>query len=88
MAHYLMIAKLSNRCFELVKKILERSTDKVTQGDFIDLYEKTEEEKYHHLLDLSEERKTFRELRKQRIRTFRLCLPKYVTPYRIPELVS
>lgn len=70
-----------------MKNILERSREKVTQGDFIDLYKKTEEEKYHHLLDLLEKSENFQRVSRQRECSFRLCLPKSVTPYSIPELI-
>lgn len=40
MAHYLMVAKLSNRCFALVERIAESREKKVTQSDFLDLYKK------------------------------------------------
>ena len=44
MTHYLMVAKLSKRCFDLVLEIPQRINRKVTQGDFIHLYKKTEEQ--------------------------------------------
>lgn len=44
MTHYLMVAKLSKRCFDLVLEIPQRINRTVTQGDFIHLYKKTEEQ--------------------------------------------
>lgn len=70
MAHYLMVAKLSNRCFSLVLNIADRRETKVTQSDFLDLYKKTEEEQYHLLLDLLEGKKTFEDLKKCRVGSF------------------
>lgn len=67
MAHYMMVAKLSNRCFALVLKIAESRQSKVTQSDFLDLYTKTESEQHTLLLDLLEGRVTFEDLRKQRV---------------------
>lgn len=66
MAHYMMVAKLSNRCFALVLNIAESRQSKVTQSDFLDLYTKTESEQHTLLLDLLEGRITFEDLRKQR----------------------
>lgn len=69
MAHYLMVAKLSNRCFALVERIAESREKKVPQSDFLDLYKKTEENQYDLLLDLLEGRRTFEGLRKSRVCT-------------------
>ena len=52
MTHYLMVAKLSKRCFDLVLEIPQRINRKVTQGDFIHLCKKTEEEQHKILSDL------------------------------------
>jgi len=46
MTHYLMVAKLSKRCSDLVVKIPQHINRKVTQGDFIHLYNKSEEEQH------------------------------------------
>ena len=70
MTHYLMVAKLSNRCFELVLKLGQEK--KVTQSDFLDLYKKTEVQQYQLLLDLLAGRKTFDELKKERVCVFLL----------------
>ncbi|XP_068738506.1 uncharacterized protein, partial [Montipora capricornis] len=66
MTHYMMVAKLSNRCFALVLEIAESRQTKVTQSDFLDLYTKKESEQHTLLLDLLEGRVTFEDLRKQR----------------------
>ena len=71
-----MVAKLSNRCFGLVRKITESCEKKVTQSDFLGLYKNTEENQYDLLLDLLERRKTLEELRKSRVCTIAyLSLP-------------
>ena len=67
MTHYMMVAKLSNRCFALVVKIAESRQAKVTQSDFLDLYSKKESEQHTLLLDLLEGRVAFEDLRKQRV---------------------
>lgn len=54
MSHYLMVAKLSNRCFRLVIQIPERLNLRVTQSDFIDLYGKSEDQQYQLLCELLE----------------------------------
>ena len=66
MSHYMMVAKLSNRCFSLVQSIPKRLNLKVTQGDFIDLYNKSEGKQHQLLLDLLEGRTTFQELKRGR----------------------
>lgn len=68
MAHYLMVAKLSNRCFSLVVKIGQ--SKKVTQSDFLTLYAKAESEQYEVLLDVFEGKKTLEDLRKERVCIF------------------
>ena len=70
MAHYIMVAKLSNRCFSLVLKLAQNHNKKVTQSDFMDMYKKTEEKQYQLLLDVFEGKKTFDELRKCRVCIF------------------
>ena len=47
-----MVAKLSKKCFDLVPKIPQGINRKVTQGDFIHLYNKSEEEQHKILSDL------------------------------------
>ena len=42
--HYLIVAKLSKRSFNLVLEIPQHINWKVTQGDFIHLYKKSEEQ--------------------------------------------
>ena len=69
MTHYLMVAKLSNRCFPLVEEIAESREKKVTQSDFLDLYRKPEEKQYDLLLNLLEGRTTFEDLKKSRVCT-------------------
>lgn len=59
-----MVAKLSNRCFDLVVKLGQEK--KVTQSDFLALYKKTEAQQHQLLLDLLAGRKTFDELKKER----------------------
>ena len=56
MTHYLMVAKLSKKCFDLVLKIPQRINRKVTQGDFIHPYKKSEEEQHKILSDLLDNR--------------------------------
>lgn len=71
MTHYLMVARLSNRCFDLVVKLGQEK--KVTQSDFLALYKKTEAQQHQLLLDLLAGRKTFDELKKERVCFFMLC---------------
>lgn len=65
MTHYLMVAKLSKRCFDLVVKLGREK--KVTQSDFLALYKKTEAQQQQLLFDLLARRKTFDELKKERV---------------------
>ena len=69
MAHYLMVAKLSIRCFSLVLRLGQEN--KVTQSDFLDLYKKSEEEQYQLLKDLTEGTRTFEDLKKGRVCIYR-----------------
>ena len=46
MSHYIMVARLSNHCFSIVLQIPNRLNTKVTQGDFMALYNKSEEEQF------------------------------------------
>ena len=70
MSHYLMVAKLSNRCFRLVIQIPERLNLRVTQSDFIDLYGKSEDQQYELLCDLLEGRISFQDLKRRRVSFF------------------
>ena len=67
MTHYLMVAKLSKRCFDLVLEIPQRINRKVTQGDFIHLYKKTEEEQHKILSDLLNNRISLQDVRRRKV---------------------
>ncbi|KAL9956145.1 hypothetical protein ACROYT_G037584 [Oculina patagonica] len=66
MGHYLMVARLSNRCFRLVIEIPECLNVRVTQSDFIDLYGKSEEQQYKLLCDLLNGQTSFQDLKRRR----------------------
>ena len=68
MSHYMMIAKLSRRCFNLVTQMPERLKVKVTQADFIDLYGKHEKDQFELLSNLLEGRISFKDLKSKRRR--------------------
>lgn len=67
MTHYLMVAKLSKKCFDLVLKIPQRLNRKVTQGDFIHLYNKSEEEQHKILSDLLNNRILLQDLKRRKV---------------------
>ena len=67
MTHYLMVAKLSKRCFDLVLEIPQRINRKVTQGDFIHLYKKTEEEQHKILSDLLNNRVSIQDVKRRKV---------------------
>ena len=67
MTHYLMVAKLSKRCFDLVVKIPQHINRKVTQGDFIHLYNKSEEEQHKILSDLLDDRISFQDVKRRKV---------------------
>ena len=67
MTHYLMVAKLSKRCFDLVLEIPQRINRKVTQGDFIHLYKKTEEEQHKILSDLLNNRISLQDVKRRKV---------------------
>ena len=66
MTHYLMVAKLSKRCFDLVLEIPQRINRKVTQGDFIHLYKKTEEQQ-KILSDLLNNRISLQDVKRRKV---------------------
>lgn len=67
MTHYLMVAKLSKKCFDLVLKIPQRLNRKVTQGDFIHLYNKSEEEQHKILSDLLNNRISLQDVKRRKV---------------------
>ena len=67
MTHYLMVAKLSKKCFDLVLKISQRINRKVTQGDFIHLYKKSEEEQHKILSDLLDNRISLHDVKRRKV---------------------
>ena len=67
MTHYLMVAKLSKRRFDLVLEIPQRINRKVTQGDFIHLYKKTEEEQHKILSDLLNNRISLQDVKRRKV---------------------
>ena len=67
MTHYLMVAKLSKRCFDLVLEIPQRIKRKVTQGDFIHLYKKSEEEQHKILSDLLNNRISLQDVKRRKV---------------------
>ena len=67
MTHYLMVAKLSKKCFDLVLEIPQRINRKVTQGDFIHLYNKSEEEQHKVLSDLLNNRISFQDVKRRKV---------------------
>lgn len=67
MTHYLMVAKLSKRCFDLVVKIPQHINRKVTQGDFIHLYNKSEEEQHKILSNLLDDRISFQDVKRRKV---------------------
>ena len=67
MTHYLMVAKLSKRCFDLVLEIPQRINRTVTQGDFIHLYKKTEEEQHKILSDLLNNRVSLQDVKRRKV---------------------
>ena len=67
MTHYLMVAKLSKRCFDLVLEIPQRINRKVTQGDFIHLYKKTEEEQHKILSDLLNNHISLQDVKRRKV---------------------
>lgn len=72
MSHYIMVARLSNRCFSVVLQIPNRLNNKVTQGDFMALYNKSEEEQFRLLSDVLEGHISFQELKRQKV--IRCCI--------------
>ncbi|XP_068736139.1 uncharacterized protein [Montipora capricornis] len=66
MSHYIMVARLSNRCFSIVLQIPNRLNTKVTQGDFMALYNKSEEEQFKLLSDVLEGHISFQELKRRK----------------------
>ena len=62
-----MVAKLSKRCFDLVLEIPQRINRKVTQGDFIHLYKKTEEEQHKILSDLLNNRISLQDVKRRKV---------------------
>ena len=67
MTHYLMVAKLSKRCFDLVLEIPQRINRKVTQGDFIHLYKKSEEEQHKILSDLLNNHISLQDVKRRKV---------------------
>ena len=67
MTHYLMVGKLAKRCFDLVLEIPQRINRKVTQGDFIHLYKKTEEEQHKILSDLLNNRISLQDVKRRKV---------------------
>ena len=67
MSHYMMVAKLSNRCFRLVLRIPESLNLRVTQSDFLDLYGKSEEKQCELLRAVLEGTISFQDLKRRRV---------------------
>ena len=65
MSHYIMVARLSNHCFSVVLQISNRLNN--TQGDFMALYNKSEEEQFRLLSDVLEGHISFQELKRQKV---------------------
>lgn len=63
----MMVAKLSNRCFRLVLQIPESLNLHVTQSDFLDLYDKSEEKQCELLRAVLEGTISFQDLKWRRV---------------------
>ena len=72
MSHYIMVARLSNPCFSVVLQIPNRLNNKVTQGDFMALFNKSKEEQFRLLSDVLEGHISFQELKRQKV--IRCCI--------------
>ena len=62
-----MVAKLSKKCFDLVLKIPQCLNRKVTQGDFIHLYNKSEDEQHNILSDLLNSRISLQDVKRHKV---------------------
>jgi len=67
MSHYIMAARLSNCYFSVVLQIPNHLNNKVTQGDFMALYNKSKEEQFTLLSDVLEGHISFKELKQQKV---------------------
>ena len=52
MSHYMIVPKLSNRCYRLFLQLQERLNLRVTQSDSRDLYRKSEEKQFELLCSI------------------------------------
>ena len=67
MTHYIMVAKMSKKCFDLVLELPQRLNKTLTQGDFIHLYKKSEEEQQEVLTALLEQQVLLQDVKRRKV---------------------
>ena len=81
MTHYLMVAKLSKKCFDLVLKLPQRLNRKVTQGDFLHLYNKSDDEQEKILKGILEKPTCLQDVKRRKVSSYNfLTMKSYFMP--------